>query len=111
MNHLGIFETPKDMDNGIHLSDMSQKPITQSFALTGPFDKSGDVHKFYGGGCNPTGMKHIDQAVKAGIRNFYHPHVGINRGERIIADQSLCGGQGREERGLTHIRKTYNAAS
>ena len=48
MNHIGIFKTTHHMNDGIHLADVGQELISQSFPVGCSFYQTCNIHELDG---------------------------------------------------------------
>lgn len=72
------------MNNRIHLPNIFQELVAQSFPLRSTFDNSGNIGEFKSR-MNDffSGNQFID-ACQSFIRHFNHPNIRVNGGKRII---------------------------
>ena len=84
MNDIFIFKTTNDMDNGIALSNGTQKGIAQAFSGRCTLDESSDIHKFERGRHNLDGFVYLGQHVESGIGDTNNARIGFNGTKGII---------------------------
>ena len=107
MDHVGILETAHDLQNRIHLADVTQKLVPQTLAFTGPLHNARDVNQLQRRGHNPLRSNELRDPLQAAVGNWHHPLVRFDGAERIIrALRLLRTGEGIEQGALTHVGQT-----
>ena len=107
MDDVVIVKAAHHMYNGIALTDMAQELVSQTSALTGTFDQTGDIHKLHNGGGLFVCLPDLGQFVQPGIRNRNNAGVRLNGAERIVGCLSILGaGQRIEQSGFANIGQT-----
>ena len=107
MDDVVIVKAAHHMYNGIALADMAQELVSQTSALAGTFDQTGDIHKLHNGGGLFVCLPDLGQFVQPGIRNRNNAGVRLNGAERIVGCLSILGaGQRIEQSGFANIGQT-----
>ena len=110
MGHVLVLKAADNLGDGIHLTDMGQEFVAQTFALGGSLDQSGNIDEAHGGGNGfPFGFVHIRQSGKAAVGNIDNADVGLNGAERIVGRLSAGLGNGIEQRAFADIGQSHDA--
>ena len=88
MNHICILKATNYMHNGIHLTNIGKKLITQSLPLGGSLYKSGNINKFNRRMRHFFGVIHFSEFFNSLIRHRHNSHIRINGTKRKIS--RLC---------------------
>jgi hypothetical protein len=106
-----VLETAHHVCDGLGLADVGEELVSETLALGGPGDETGDIDEGHGRRHDALGLHDLRERPEARVRHRHHPQVGVHGAKRIIrgSDRGLC--QGIEERGFTDIRQTDDAAA
>jgi len=110
MDHVVILEAPHHMADGIGLTDVAQKLVTQSLPLRSPRHQAGDIDELHGGWDDTLGIDDLRDQVQARVGQGYHADIGIDGAERVVFS---CDGGLRQcvkKGGLAHIGKPDDTA-
>src|SRR5437868_13454103 len=106
----GILGTAHDLDDGIHLADVAEKFVPQSFALRRAFYQPGDIDEL--DCCRDNGLSFGDlgQRLKTRIWHGYDAYIRIDRAKRIIRRlRFTCAGDSIKQSRFTDVWQTYNS--
>ncbi len=106
MHYVAIVEAAQYVDDGIRFADISQKLVTETFALGSPFDKTGDVNDFDRSGDDTTGMYQFGQLTEALVGYGDDTDIRFDGAEGEIGGLCLCIAQAVEKSGLAHVRQS-----
>ena len=106
MGHIAIFKASYHMDDGVGGADIAQELIAQAFTLGCALDKTGDVHEFDHGRGGLLGSVEIAEPLQTLVRHGYHAHIGVDGAKSVVIRRNAGIGDGVEEGGLAHIRKS-----
>ncbi len=96
------------MNNSIRLTDVREKLITQSFALTGSFHQAGNIDNFNHSRNHILRIHQLDQFIQPFIGNSDHPDIGLYRTKREIGRLRLRITQTIKQGRLSNIRQSDN---
>ena len=77
MDDIAVVKAADHMDDGVHLADIGEELIAQSFSFGRAFDKTGDIHEFNDSRHDLCGIIHIRQYLQTGIRDRNDPHIRV----------------------------------
>ena len=109
MNDVVVLKATDDMENRVHLTDVSEKLVSESFALGSALDQSRDVNEFDHGGGHLCGVVHFRQIVQPFVRHGYHADVRLNGAEGVVRGFSPRVGQCVEKRAFAHIGQSHDS--
>jgi len=84
MHHILVVETAHHVDDGIHVADVAQELVAESFSRTGAFDQAGNVDEFNGGGLDLLRLDDGGEPIHAGIGHLDDSHIGIDGAEGVV---------------------------
>ena len=84
MHHIGVLKAAHHVNDGVHLTDVAQELVAESFSLRCSLNQTGDVHELDHSGRHLFGVVHISEKLQPLVRNGYDSHIGIDGAERII---------------------------
>ena len=108
MDDVFVLEAADHMNDSVHLTDMGQELVAQAFALAGPLDQTGDIHKLNGGGSNLFGVIHIRQYVQTAVRHRHNAGVRLDGAEGVIGSLCARAGDGVKQSALSYVGETYD---
>ena len=104
MDYVVVFKAADDVNDRIHLTDVGQELVSQSFTLARTFHKPSDVDKFHPSGNDFRTTAEIAEQLQPGIRHSHRADIGLDRAEREIGCLGLSvGDQGVEKSGFAHV--------
>ena len=106
-----VLEAADDVHDGVHLADVGEELVAESFALAGALDQPGDVDELDRGGDGGLGFDQGGEGVEPGVGDGDDAGVGVDGGEGIVRDQRAGVGQGVEERRLADVRQSDDPKS
>jgi hypothetical protein len=105
--NVGIFEAAHDLDDGIHLADVTEELVAESFALRGAPDQAGDIDELEGGGDLGGDLGDGGELRETWIRDADDAEVGFDGAKGIVFGWGLMGtGESVEEGGFPNVWKT-----
>ena len=110
MHDILIFKTANNMGNGVNLTNVPKKLVTQAFSATRPFHQSGDIDKLHGCWQHLLWIDNVRQLIKPLIGNCYDPNIRLNGAERIIGRFGASGGDRVKDSRLADIWQANDAA-
>ena len=110
MHDVLVLEAAHHVGDVIHLADVGEKFIPQSFALGRAGHEAGDVHEFDRGREDFFGFGDLRELLQARVRHLDDTDVRVDRAEGIILRGDARLGERVEERGLAHVRQADDAA-
>ena len=90
MNDIRVLEAAYHMNNGVYLTDICQKLVSQPFTFASPFYKSCNVNNFYSSGNDTSRMNQFGKFGQAFIRNGDDTYIRFDGTEREVGCLSLC---------------------
>ena len=108
-HHIVVVEATDDMDNGVALTDVTQKLIAETLTLGRSFHQTCNVHNLTGCRNDAAGMNKLREFGKALVGHGDHTKVGFNSTKREVGCLCLSTRQAVEKRGLAYIRQTHDA--
>ena len=93
MQHIGVLKAAHHVNDGVHLTDVAQELVAESFSLRCSLNQTGDVHELDHSGRHLFGVVHISEKLQPLVRNGHDSHIGIDGAERIIRRFRSCFGQ------------------
>ena len=110
VDDVGVLEAPHDMGDDAHFPDVGQELVAQALALGGSSHETCDINEL--GHCRNHLCRRndADDPVQPRIGDVYPSDVRLDCAERIVGSLGRCAGQGRENGGLSHIRKSNDTA-
>src|SRR4030042_2257991 len=88
MGYVFIIEATDGVGNGIHISYVVQKLISQSLSFACSFAQPSNIEKFKSGGNLFFRMNQFRNTFQPIIRNRDNPHIRIDRTESVT--RNLC---------------------
>ena len=107
-----IFKATHHLYDRVHLADVMQKLVPESFPGTRPFDQAGDIEKLNCGRRDLLRMRNRGNFFQPRVRHRDHAEIGINRAEGIIFRRRFMrAGDGIEESRFPDVRQSHNASA
>ncbi len=100
---VGVLEVADHLADGVGLADVREELVAQALALVGALHQARDVHELDGGRHDAPGMDDLGQLAEAVVGHVDDPHVGIDRGERVVGGQAALLGERGEQRRFAHV--------
>ena len=106
MSDISIFKATYNLCNGINLTDMRQKFVTQAFTLGRAFNKPGYIYKAHCRRYDFFCFDHFSQNRQTFIRHINNTYIRFYSTKRIVG--SLCSrfGNSIEQGAFADIRQT-----
>jgi len=86
MNDVGIFKTAYDVNDRLDFSDVTQKPVAQTFRRGLLLSQDGDIEKRHGRMGPFRRVEHVRQSLEPFIGHGDDADIGIDSTERIVGD-------------------------
>ena len=100
------FKTAHDLNDGIHLPDVTQKLVSKPFALARTGHKPCDIHKLNRRWQDFFGLREISKFLQALIGHVHDSDIRLDGAEWEVGRLGLArAGDGIEESGFSHIRE------
>ena len=110
MDDVVVLKATHDVDDGVHLTDIRQELVPQTFPLAGALHQAGDIDELHPRGDQLLAAAQIRELLQPGIRNRDHTGVRLNGAEGVVGSFSLgIGHQGVEEGRLAHIGQPHDS--
>ena len=105
-----VLEAPHDMRDDTHFPDVGQELVAQALSLGSTCHETCDINEL--GHCRNHLCRRndADDPVQPRIGDVHPADVRLDCAERIVGSLGRSAGQGRENGGLSHIRKSYDTA-
>ena len=87
-HHVGVVKATDDVDDGVALTDVSEKLVAQTLALGRTLDEACYIDNVAGGGNNASWVHDLGQFVEPLVGHGDDAEVRLNRTERIVG--CLC---------------------
>ena len=84
MRHVFVLKAAYHVHDEVHLADVAEELVAQSFPLGGTFHEPRNVHELDGRRRGVVGVGQFGEAVEAVVRNWHHAHVGLDGAEGIV---------------------------
>jgi len=107
---VGVVEAADDVDDGVHLTDVTQELVAQAFALAGAPHEAGDVDELHGRVGDLGGLDDGRDVLEAFVRDVDDSRVGVDRAEGVIGHLRPGAGQRVEQGRFPHVGKADDAA-
>src|SRR3954471_9229627 len=109
--NIRILETTDDLDNSVHLANMCEKLVPQTFSGTGTFNKAGNIDEFNRRRNDDGGFGDVFEDLEARVRPGDNADVRIDGAEGIVCRFRLARARnGVEQGGFSNVRQTNNAS-
>ena len=110
--NIGIFEAANHLDDRVHLADMAEKLVAETFARARAFHEARDVHKLDRGRDDLLRVRQLRERFEPRVGNRDDAEVRIDRAERVIGRLRFSGaGDGVKERGFANIGQTDDSSA
>src|SRR5687768_16995139 len=106
-----VLETANDVHDRVHLPDIREKLVPQSFALARALHEPGDVDELDRGRHGAFRLHDGGERVQPRIGDGDNAGVGFDGREGVVGDESARRRERVEERGLSHVRKADDSES
>ena len=84
MDDIGVVKTADHVYDGIHLTDIGEELVAQSFAFGCAFYKSRNVHELDHGRGGFFRVINFSQLVQPYVRNRHYAYIGVNGAEWVV---------------------------
>ncbi len=102
-----VFKAAHDLHDGVHLADVAEKLVAQTFAVRRAFHEAGDVHKFNRRRNQCADAGDFGERFEARFRHGDDAEVRLDGAERVIFRLRLVrAGDGVEQGGFAHVGQT-----
>ena len=108
MDHIRILKAAYHMNDGIYLTDVSQKLVAQALTLGSALYQTCNIYKLNNRRGYLFGMVQIPKQLQTVIRNCNHTHIRVNGTERIVGRLCASLGQRVEQGTLADVRQTHD---
>ena len=110
MDDVVILKAADHMNNRIHLADVGQELVSETFSLACSLHQSGDIDEFHPCGNGVEAAAELGELIKALIRYGHRADVRLDGAERKVGGLRLSvGHQSVEQGGLAHIGQADNS--
>ena len=106
VGHILIPEAAHNMGYGIHIPDVPQELVAQTFTFARPADQTGDIYELNGGRNHLLGRKHFGQLPQLGVGDGHNAYVLIDRAEGVARGLRSCVRKRVEQGRLPDIGKS-----
>ena len=110
MDDVRVVEAAHHVSNGIGLTDMRQKLVTQSLAFGSARHQPGNVHELDVGGQDALRTHDLRQRHQPGVGDRHDADIGIDGTERIVLGRNGGARQGIEQRRFAHVGQADDTA-
>ena len=105
-----ILKAADHMNDRIHLTDVGQEFVAQTFSLTGTLHQPCNVNEFHSRGNGVETAAELGELIKTLIRYCHRADVRLDGAERKVGGLRLSvGHQSVEQGGLAHIGQADNS--
>ena len=91
MVNVRVLEAADDLHDGVHLADVAEEFVAETFARARALDEAGDVHEFDGRGDDACGLGDFGERFEPGVRHGDDADVRVNGAKGIIFRRAPCG--------------------
>ncbi|MNV72477.1 hypothetical protein D3C71_1655670 [compost metagenome] len=96
------------MNNRVHLADMRQEFVAETFALARAAHQSRDVHEFKCRRHRFVRYNQLRQLIETLVRNLNHADIGVDRAERIVRGLRARLRNCVKQRRFAHVGQTHD---
>ena len=105
-----VFEATHEMRDCVRLADVREELVAEALALRRALDEARDVDELHDGGHHFFRLHDRGDRIELRVGHRDDADVRIDRAERIVLGRNLRRGERVEERRLTDVRQSYDAA-
>jgi len=110
MHHVLVIKAAHDLQRGVHLANVGEELVAQSFALARTANQPGYVNEIHGGTNDFFRFADGGDFFQTDVRHRHRGLVRLDRAKGIIRRlRILRAGQRVEKGGLAHVGKTDDA--
>ena len=104
VDDVGVFKAADDMHDGVHLADVGEKFVAQTFAVRRAFDEAGDVHEFNRRWNQRADPGDFGERFEARFRHGDDAEVRLDGAKGVIRRLGLVSARdGVKQRGFAHV--------
>lgn len=105
MDDVVVLETAYHVDDRVHLTDVGQEFVAETFAFARALHQASNVDEFDHRRGHLDRIVQLRELVEPLVRHAHDPDVRIDGAERIIGALRSCVGDGVEQGGLADVRQ------
>jgi hypothetical protein len=109
VDHIVVFKTSEDMDDGIRAADIPQELIAQPFPYAGPYYQTCNIHDLNSGGDDPVWFDQFLQFDQSMVGYGDHTEIRNDGPEEELSRLRLCAAQGVEKGRFAYVGESDNA--
>jgi hypothetical protein len=104
--NIGVLKAAHDLHDGVHLADVAEELITQSFTRARSSDETGDIDELDGCRDQLLGVRDLREDIQSRVGNDDHADIRIDGAEGVIRCLRLPGARDSiEESGFSNVGK------